>query len=79
MFCCEGRADTLCRLLLGSAETTAAGVRPMKHKKVVVAGATGLVGNAALQHFGASGLVKSSRCRAEGRANSMVLVMFRPI
>ena len=54
MFCCEGRADTLCRLLLGSAETTAPGVRPMKHKKVVVAGATGLVGNAALRHFGAS-------------------------
>ncbi len=26
----------------------------MKHKKVVVAGATGLVGNAALRHFGAS-------------------------
>ena len=50
----------------------------MKNKKVVVAGATGLVGNAALRHFGASGLVKSSRCRAEGRANSMVLVMFRP-
>ena len=27
----------------------------MQNKKVVVAGATGLVGNAALRHFGASG------------------------
>lgn len=27
----------------------------MKTKKIVVAGATGLVGNAALRHFGASG------------------------
>src|ERR1700688_1947956 len=27
----------------------------MAHKKVVVAGATGLVGNAALRHFGGSG------------------------
>src|SRR3984957_18080533 len=33
----------------------APGVRQMKNKKVVVAGATGLVGSAALRHFGASG------------------------
>src|ERR1700676_2616998 len=50
----KGQADAVFRLLLGSAETTVAGVWPMKNKKVVVAGATGLVGNAALRHFGAS-------------------------
>ncbi|MET0724648.1 MAG: NAD-dependent epimerase/dehydratase family protein, partial [Tardiphaga sp.] len=31
------------------------GVNPMTDKKVVVAGATGLVGNAALRHFGGAG------------------------
>ena len=31
------------------------GVNPITDKKVVVAGATGLVGNAALRHFGGAG------------------------
>ena len=51
----------------------------MANKKVVVAGATGLVGNAALRHFGEVGGAKSSRCRGASRASSTAPAMFRSI
>ncbi len=42
----------------------------MADKKVVVAGATGLVGNAALRHFGEPAAAKLWRCRGASRAIS---------
>ena len=49
----------------------------MADKKVVVAGATGLVGNAALRHFGVPADATFWRCRGASRANFMAPAMFR--